>query len=223
MKITTIFLALLGLTLVANAQIKAVTETGEEVILDEKGTWKYINAKEKKAIATPRNLEEFEKAEPEIQINLDPIAKPETSTFLLKSTLFNVGFYLNPKKWAFFKADGNTDAEYELQSKSKDLSGIIISEKTEIPLPTLRKTAFENAKAIAPDLKILSEEYRMVNGNKVLMMNMEGTMQGTQFSYLGYYYSNKNGTVQFLTYTSKDLMKDLIPECEELLNGLTVL
>ncbi len=66
----------------------------------------------------------------------------------------------------------------------------------------------------------MKEEYRMVNGIKVLMLQMEGTTQGIKFTYLGYYYSNSNGSVQFVTYTSQSLFAKFKAQSEELLNGI---
>lgn len=117
----------------------------------------------------------------------------------------------------------NPEAEFELVKKDGDLYGMIVTERLEIPLETLKIIAVENARAMAPDLRVVKEEYRMVNGLKVLVLQMNGTMQGIKFAYFGYYYSNENGTVQFVTYTSQSLMKTSQKECETLLNGLVVL
>ena len=206
-----ITLALFGLLIVSllEAQQKAVTETGDEVILYDDGSWKYQN--------------EDQLLEKEIPINPNKFEKDEKSTFLLKSNRLNVGFWLNPKMWSFKKAIDNPDAEYELQLKEGDLYGMIISEKLEIPLETLKMIAVENGKAAAPDLKIVKEEYRTVNGIKVLLLQMNGTMQGIKFTYYGYYFSNTNGTVQFITYTSQNLVESYKPKIEKLLNGIVEL
>lgn len=190
-------------------QQKAVTDSGEEVILYDDGSWKYQN--------------EEEQATKEIKLNEELFLKDESSTFLLKSSKVNVGFWINPKKWSFKKAEDNLDAEYELNLKSEDLYAMVISEKVEIPLETLKNLAFENGKEEAPDLKIVKEEYRNVNGIKVLFLHMNGTMQGIKFSYYGYYYSNNDGSVQFITYTSQNLMNVFINECDNLLNGIVEL
>ena len=207
-KISLVFVALLTVSL-TQAQQKAVTETGEEVILYDDGTWQYQN-------------EDLMLAK-EISTNPNKFVKDEKSTFMLKSNHLNVGFYLNPKKWSFKKPVDNPDAEYELQLKGGDLYGLIISEKVEIPYETLRSIAVENGKSIAPDLRIVKEEYRTVNGLKLLLIQMNGTMQGIKISYYGYYYSNQKGTVQFLTYTSQNLLDSYMPEIENLLNGIVQL
>jgi hypothetical protein len=190
------------------AQQRALTEKGKEVILYDNGTWKYINDK-------------FN--DNEIPTNSKPFVKSEEASFLLKSSNLNVGFWLNPKKWIFKKAVMNQDAEYEFQWKEGDLYGMAITEKVEIPLETLKTIALDNAKTFSPDIRIVKEEYRKVNGIKVLLLQLSGTAQGIQFSYYGYYYSNSNGTVQFITYTSQNLMDDYKNDCEEMLNGMVEL
>ncbi|MFL1013510.1 hypothetical protein [Flavisericum labens] len=204
-KTTLLLLCLLTINLI-EAQQNAVTEKGEEVILFDDGTWKYQNGDQLKETEIPINPKHFEK---------DP-----KSTFLLKSNNFNIGFYLNPKIWSFKKSIDNPDAEYELQLKNGDLYGTVISEKVEIPLKTLKSIALENGQSAAPDLKIVKEEYRIVNDNKVLLLQMNGSFQGIKISYYGYYFSNSNGTVQFLTYTSQNLIDNYKKEIENLLNGL---
>jgi hypothetical protein len=204
-----LILASLMLTSICYAQKKAITETGEEVILYEDGTWKYSNASEQQ--------------EKEIETNPEKFEKSDNATFLLKSAQFNVGFWLDPKKWSFKKAESNPAAEYELQCRGNDLYGMIISERIEIPLKTLRQIALDNGRRSSPDLQIVKEEYRLVNGIKVLLLQMDGTMQGLKFSYYGYYFSNSNGTVQFVTYTSQNLLKGYQEDIEELLNGFVEL
>jgi hypothetical protein len=189
------------------AQKKAVTETGEDVFLYDDGTWKYAQ----EAADTPA----------EIPTNPKTFEKNPKSTFLVKSNNVKVGVWLDAKKWTFKKAVSNEDAEYEFQMKGSDLYGMMITEKIEIPLTTLRNIAVENGRAVAPDLRIVREEYRTVNGLKVLLLQMDGAMQGIKISYYGYYYSSPNGTVQFITYTSQSLLQEYIPECENFLNGFS--
>jgi len=205
MKKTFLLLFILFFVNLIQAQQKAVTETGEEVILYDDGTWKYHN--------------EDQIYEKEIPTNPKKFKKDKESTFLLKSSKLNIGVYLNPKIWSFKKATDNLEAEYELQLKDGDLYGMMITEQVEIPLESLKSIALENGKAAAPDLKIVKEEYRIVNDLKVLLLQLNGTMQGIKFSYYGYYFSCTNGTIQFITYTSQKLLDGYKPECEKLLNG----
>jgi hypothetical protein len=191
------------------AQIKGVTETGEEVILYNNGTWKYVNDS-----ITIKN---------EVKLNEKEFSKEKTSTFLVKSKVLNLGVWINPVKWSFEKGESTESREYKFQEKEESLYGMLITEKLKVPLETLISIAIENGKKAAPDLKVIKQEYRIVNGVKVMMMQMSGTIQGISFVYYGYYYSNESGSVQFLAYTSQDLLNNYSDDIEELLNGFVVI
>jgi hypothetical protein len=192
----------------ASAQKKAITDTGEEVILYPDGTWKYVNGLDSARVIGSNNT---------------LFVKPPTNTFLLKSKKFNIGFWINPKKWRVQTEKNNDDAEYELHEETNDLYAMMITEKSEIPILTLKDIAIKNARKVAPDITIEKEEFRIVNGQKVLLVQMKGTYNGVRFIYYGYYYSNKNGSVQFITYSTNNLLVDNIKDCDDLLNGFVVI
>jgi hypothetical protein len=196
-------------SLLLKSQINAVTETGDEVILYNDGTWKYLN-----------NISDEEK---QIPVNQTKYFKDEKSTFLVKSKKLNVGIWINPKSWSFKKGTDEDAGEFVFEKKGEDLYAMLISEKVEIPIPNLIDIAFENAKSASPDVRVVKKEYRNVNGVQVLMMQMAGTIQGIRFTYYGYYYSNSNGTIQLLTYTSESLFNDYLDEIELFLNGFVEL
>lgn len=191
----------------APAGQRAITDTGDEVILNDDGTWHYAAEKKSQdAGSIPRNENKFEKA--------------GDATFLLQSTVNDSAFWLNADKWAFAKAQNNTEAEYEFKLKGRDLYGLAISEEIEIPIASLVNIALSNARNAAPDIRPLKQEYRVVNGNEVIYMEMGGTMQGLKIIYMGYYYSNETGSTQLLTYTAENLADKYRPEAQQFLNGL---
>lgn len=200
---------LIGLLLLSGfslkAQVKAVTETGEEVLLYKDGTWKYLNGDVK--------------SETEIQLNSEKFKKNKDATFLVKSNKTKVGVWLNPKEWSFSKSNENEPSEYQFQKKGSDLYAMLIAEQIEIPLETLKTVAFSNAQDVAPDVKITKEEYRIVNDLKVLYLEMRGTIKGMKFIYNGYYYSDESGTIQLLTYTSQNLFDTYQDNIFDFLNG----
>lgn len=205
-------LALLMLLFSKNSysQIHAITHMGDEVMLYDDGSWKYVNDSSSNILK-------------EIKLNDTKFSKSKNSGFLVKSNKLKVGVWINSKKWRFNKAQSNEAAEYEFKNISEDMYGLIITERLEIPYETLKLAAVENAKNVAPDIEIMQEEYRIVNGTKVLMLQMQGTYQGIGVVYFGYYLSNESGSTQFLTYTSKNLFKEYSAEMEELLNGFVEL
>ncbi len=191
-------------------QINAITESGDEVILYDDGSWVYV-------ADSSTHLAEA------IKMNEKVFKTPKSSTFLVKSKKTDVGVRINPKNWKFTKGKAGQPAEFVFQNKTEDMYGMIITEKISIDIKTLKQIALNNAKSAAPDVKLTNQEYRMVNGTKVLMMEMKGTIQGVKFVYYGYYYSDDSGSVQFLTYTSQNLFEEYKKEMEKLLNGFVVL
>lgn len=201
--ITALMLSLMQMTF---AQINALTETGDEVILYEDGTWKY--------------LVESVMLNSEVFVNDKEFLKDAQSTFLVRSSKLNIGMWIDPKAWKFSKGTDNDAFEYQFEKKGDDLYAMLISEKVQIQVESLKEIALNNARAVAPDMRIIHEEYRIVNGLRVFMMQMSGTIQGMKITYCGYYYSNPNGTIQFLTYTGDNLFRDYLVEIEKFLNGL---
>lgn len=206
MKSTLILLFTILLSFQGFSQIKAVTDTGDEVILYNDGSWTYTNTKDS--------------GENSIPVNESIFVKHPNSSFLVKSSKMNIGVWIDPKVYSFSKVQGDEAQEFQFQLKGEDLYAMLITEKVEIPLETLRGIAIENAKLAAPDIKVVNEEYRTVNGLSVLMMQMEGTIQGIKFTYYGYYYSNENGTLQLLGYTGENLFNSYKDDIEKLINGL---
>ncbi len=211
MKNTTIlFIFLLVNSISLFSQTSAVTDKGEEVILYDNGTWTYKNPDTKSSWNT--------------RIDTVIMNKDASSSFLVKGEKFNYGIWLNPKKWKFKKSDGS-DGPTELKFSliGEDAYAMIVAERIEVPMNDLKELAFKNALKVSPDVRIVYEDIRKINGLLVNCMEMEGTISGIKFSYFSYYYSSPSGTIQFVSYTSQNLLKKYKPELEKLLNGLVVL
>jgi hypothetical protein len=202
-----ITLGTLFFTLLSHAQINAVTENGDEVLLYKDNTWKYSNESLNETV--------------EILRNDKPFTKEKKSSFLVKSSKTNIGVWINPKDWGFSKSKTDSPSEFNFNHKQLDVYGMLIAEKTEVTVEALTDIAYENALEAAPDIKIVEKEYRTVNGLEVIMMKMKGTIQGIKFIYFGYYFSNAQGAFQFLTYTSQNVFNEYKNDMLHLLNGLT--
>ena len=187
---------------------KAITDTGEEILIFTDGTWKYADNAQPAPVGIETNKQRF--------------VKPKAANFLLKSKKNHSAFWLDTDKWSFQRSKKNTEAEYAMQLKGKDLYGLAIAEEIQIPMESLVDIALENARNVAPDIHVVKKEYRIVNDNKVIFMQMSGTMQGMKISYMGYYYSDPSGTTQYITYTASNLIDKYRPEIEDFLNGLAL-
>lgn len=204
-------LAILSLLLISTlgyASQSAVTDNGDEVILDDNGTWRFAD----KAQALAKK----------ISFNNGRFIKPKKSTFQIKSKINNAAYFINTKDWKFKKEKSGSAKEYMLYFKRGDIYAMAINEEIEMSLDVLGDAAFTNAKNAASDMRILKREYRKVNGKKVLYMEMAGTISGIKFTYLGYYYTNSKGSSQFLAYTSSGLVNKYRKDIQDLLNGFVI-
>jgi len=188
-------------------KIAIIKETNEEVVLNDDGTWNYLLGK-------PEKLE-----------NKDTLLylKPKLANYLLKSERIKYGVWINDKEWTFSKSkDEMSPVEYNFRLKGQDAYGMIISERIETSMESLLEVAFQNAQSIASDAKIVNKEVRKVNGSIIHFVEMHCTIQGIKFIYFGYYFTNENGTIQFLAFTSDKLLERYKKKMENLINGLVI-
>lgn len=200
---------LLFLSVACFGQQKAVTETGEQVVLYNDGTWVY-------AVRDSLHMEE-------ISLNPQPFIKGKKASFLLKSKRIGIGCWLDPKVWKFGASPGHDAAEFEIDHVDGSMYALIITENLDLPMESLGNLAIQNAREAAPDLRVTAREYRLVNGVKVLMLRMNGTIEDIRFAYFGYYFAENGGATQFLVYSAEDFMEENLAEAEDLLNGLVSL
>jgi hypothetical protein len=202
-----LLLAVILIPFLSHSQIKGYTEYGDAVILYDNGTWEY-------------NADSLNSDNTELRINPEAYTRSSSSKFELKSKKVSVGLWINPEKWTVEKTESGEAAEMTFKRKNEDLYGMLISERLEVPLENMKEIAVKNARSAASDLAVVDQEYRTVNGLKVMMLQMAGTIQGIRFMYYAYYYSNASGTIQLLTYTSENLFETYKSDMEVFLNGL---
>ena len=185
---------------VGQTSIKARTETGKDVILLADGTWKYV----------------IEDTPPSTAV----ANKPAGSASIFKAPNGGFGIWYDDSKWIMEPKSEHGTAEFKL--KRGDAYVIVLIEELNVPLATLREVALENAKAAAPDVKVIFEETRTVNKKDVLCMKFEGTVKGISLTYYGYYYGGKQGSIQLLTFTGRDLFQKYEKDMTDFLNGLEI-
>jgi len=205
---------LIGLLLTVSthliAQQTATTTDGKTVILNDDGTWRY----QEKPLAA-------------IEFNdslLTKYKKPATAKTLLKSERTDHAIWYNSLKWSTVDLKPTEATEYVFKLKDKDGYCITVVEKIEMPIENFREIMLKNLRMRGAEaIDIIKEEYRMVNGTRVLHIQFNASANGVKFSYTGYYYSNEKGTTQLLCYTSKNLFSEYKQEFENMLNGFVVI
>lgn len=193
----------------AEAQTKAITDEGKEVILFENGTWKFVNESDAKTLET-------------ITTNETAFSKDKSATFLLKSKKVDAGIYFDPKTWKTTSLLKSPFVEYAFINPENDgLIGMFVSESIEIPtLKNLKDLQVSIIEKRADYFKLKESEYRTVNGLKVLYMRYIANTKGMDFEYQGYFYITESGYCSALTYSQQKNFEKLKPKMDAFINGL---
>lgn len=203
-----------------SAQIEAVTSLGDTVWLYNDGTWEYANPEDVPNETGQPGLPPIDS----IYNNPGKFEKSKLSQNTAKSESGTFEVWFNSKKWQRTPpAKINAEADMAFTLNESEGFGLIIHERVEIPLAKLREIALSNARDADPNVRLVSQETRTVNGKSMLCLEMSGDIEGMKFTYLGYYYSNTKGTWQFITFTTQNLFATIRPDFEGLLNGLVIL
>lgn len=210
MKTTLLLSLLLTITSVSIAQQTATTKDGKTVLLNDDGTWVY----------------QTEANSSKTQFNdslLTKYSKPTAAKTLLKSERTDHALWYNESKWSKSDMKPSEATEFMLKLKEQDGYCITVVEKIEIPIENFSAIVLKSMKMRgAESVVVEKEEYRMVNGKRVLFMQFTATTSGMTFTYAGYYFSNESGTSQVLCYTSKNLFGQYKQEFMNMLNGFVV-
>lgn len=183
------------------ADLKATTADGRKVILRSDGSWKFAE----------------EAAKPTAAGNVPSFTRPATATARVELIAGKATLAYDPKKWKENESDENNVTA--LVHATGDGYAKIIAERIEMPLDAMRKVAVSNARDAAPDIELVRDEMRRVNGVDVLCLEMRGQVEGIPIVYFGYYYTGKEGSIQLLTYTGQNLIDEYQKDFEELLAG----
>ena len=186
---------------VAQNPTKARTEAGKDVLLYPDGTWKY--ADDASSVREPTG------------------ARPASAKLKAETPRGDFVIWYDDTKWQLENRP-NDDDRLHFRLKHTDGYAMVLAEGLPMPLETLKMIALKNAKDAAPDAKLVSEEVRTVNGKEVVALVIEGTVSGIPFRYYGYYYSGKQGTIQFITFTGQNLFDKYKADFTNLLNGLEI-
>jgi hypothetical protein len=191
------------------AQIKAITDTGDEVILFNDKTWKF---KSEKNISISKSTNYF--------------SKGSNSTFLVKSKINGFGVYINPKSFEFKRDTKNSDNEFDFNNRKKTIYGFMINEGIDIPLSNLREFKINSLKEKATGVDILDDEYRIVNGITVLYLRIRAITKDTgeiPLIFCMYLATSKSSTTQLVSWTTETNFNKSSDEIFELLNGISKL
>ena len=211
-KIVFVLISLFIIAAVSSAygkSIKAKTQDGRTVILHADGTWKFLKNKAPGAPEAPSD---------------NRASKPRRATKKVSDPRGLVELWYIPSKWAAYPKPErlSPDATFALVHKTKEAYALGIIERISMPLETLKKIAVDNAKNVAPDVKVVLDEELQVNGHSASIMGITGTMEGIPFRYHSLYWTGEKGCVQVITYTSQNLFEEYVDDFNDLLHGIVL-
>lgn len=157
-------------------------------------------------------------AEP-IPTNSKVFKKSEDAKQYLKSKVNAAACYVDIKKWTYTKSEKH-EAEFVFNLKTAPIQALMLCEKNAAPLLIVRDAVVSNIQKIVPDAKITHQEYRTVNGQSVIQIELIGTVQSVQCMYWGYISNASTGSTTWLGFGTYELMNQHKAEVETLLNGL---
>lgn len=185
--------------------IKATTEDGKKVLLHQDGKWEFLPQQAEPATGKGKAY-----------------VKPATATAKLTGKNDSYTLWYNGAKWEILGEPLNQIAEYSMKYKEGDAYIIVIRERLEIPLQSLKNAVLTNARKVDPNATMLMSEERTVNGNNVLYAEIDADIDQMQVRFVYCLYTGKDLSVQVVGYTTKNLYAEYTQDFQDILNGLEI-
>lgn len=212
-KIYPIVICLTAFLFSTKAQLTAITENGDSLVIFANGTWDYLE-----------NFRDGKDGLEDMEINESPFSKsPEAQQKVTGKTGMYNFHYDREKLKRLPPGQLNEDAEFTFLVKDEDAYVMIIYEKMNMPVETLSNIALSNLIEHAPNANIDLREWRTVNGKKMICQQISATVTGIELVYLSYFFTDERGSIQLHTFCGKSYFEELRSSLEEYLNGLEIL
>lgn len=98
----------------------------------------------------------------------------------------------------------------------------VIAERIEIPYDTLLETVVQNAMTVGEDVKVRRQGFRMVNGVRMMWLEMDAAISGIPFAFYSHVYSGERGSIQIHAWTGRNLLGQYRESIERAIAGFRV-
>lgn len=190
---------------------KALTGSGEIVLLNDNGTWEYQSKTKQKNSSSSSNSD--------LTYN-----KSSKQTLAVKSSINNSIVWFDPNKWQTGKENAKGESEFYLSHKNLPLYAFVINEKTPIPFELLAKAnliQLEDNKLLEK-FNIIQEGKIKINGNKFVTIEYDASSRGIDISYFNVMYSDNAGTTQVIVYSFNGKLYEYADELFEFISGIDI-
>jgi hypothetical protein len=151
------------------------------------------------------------------------VSKSSSSNRLFKTEIGAFGVWYDQTKWKQSQApDAKGKVVFQLIGEAAN--AVVYGEGTEVPISFVKEIVLNNFQKLNEDVKVILEEKRVVNGREILCLKVEGKSKQIPIPIIsyGYYYGGKEGTIQVITFTGKNLFGKYEGELTNFLNGLVI-
>jgi hypothetical protein len=205
-----------GLCAVSFAQQRAVTDSGRIVMLNDNGTWQYEETVSASDIAEVG-------ADTVVDASYKKYFRPAASKAILKSERNKSAIWYNTQVWRKNSSAFSEASEFSMTTVKGDGYCTIVTEALQLTYAIMKEAVVKNAQNLSTDFTITSEEFRNVNGKRVMCLTAKASNKGMKFSFMYYIYTGSTGTTQLICYTSDNIFNQRKKDFEDLMNGFVIL
>jgi len=152
-------------------------------------------------------------------INTDNIF---TNGMIAKGKVIPYEIFYNPKKWKVTETIIGGDGEFIFTHENSTIEAEILPERYPSSIEVTKKIFLNNERDFDPNIEIISEEIKNINGNEILVMKLQGQIEDTPYMHYDYLYSDDKISIHFNCAGELELMKYYEQDIFELLNGLYI-
>ncbi|MXZ75090.1 MAG: YbjN domain-containing protein [Gemmatimonadetes bacterium] len=120
-------------------------------------------------------------------------------------------------------AEANVDIDMVYQHSSSEVFVAVAANRMQIPIETLPDLALDDIRSVFPDAEMTNRGFRTVNGLESVYWEHTLTTSGVKFSYVSHAYSNSNGTLRIIGWTTPNLIEVHRSTIESFVAGLEVI
>ena len=126
--------------------------------------------------------------------------------------------------WRRFSNPGEPPDILQYSDRSQELFFKVISERFEVPVDKFEELAVSNLQAADANSKarVIKRGWRTVNGERMLVLEIEAFSKGIPFVFINHYYSSPSGYVQIAMWTARNLLEEKRSEIDVLVSGFRV-
>jgi hypothetical protein len=146
--------------------------------------------------------------------------KAPTAKTRIKTSLENVGVWVDETKWKQEKSD--SPHMLNLSHVNGEAWAVVMAGSTGLSTDALANLLLRGSKEADPNAKMTFEDKRIVNGRQVTAVKLSVLSEGVPFTAFGYLHGDSAGSVMVVGSSVENQFAKHLEDITELLNGLEI-